>query len=100
MTRADMKKDGAQGGRFNWTVPEDLEVRGGYFFQLKQYVNNATIIASSDSEFQILEKPKPKPETSNTTASSSGTTSRWTETGELASLSGVAALGVLILQNL
>ena len=41
-------------------MPEDLEVHGGYFFQLKQVVNNATITASSDSEFQILEKPKPK----------------------------------------
>ncbi|KAF1974825.1 hypothetical protein BU23DRAFT_598134 [Bimuria novae-zelandiae CBS 107.79] len=53
--------DGARNGTFNWTAPADLEARGGYFFVLRQTVNNATITVMSDSEFQILEKPKPEP---------------------------------------
>lgn len=73
-------------------------MRGGYFFQLKQYVNNATIVASSDSEFQVLEKAKPKP--SSTSGNTSDTTSHLAGTRELASSAGMAALGVFLLQNL
>ena len=50
-------------GTVKWAVPDDLEVRGGYFYVASRKVNNATITVTSDSEFQVLDKPKPKPST-------------------------------------
>ncbi|KAJ4349854.1 uncharacterized protein N0V89_008473 [Didymosphaeria variabile] len=53
--------DNAVNGTVKWAVPDDLEVRGGYFYVASRKVNNATITVTSDSEFQVLEKPRPKP---------------------------------------
>ena len=53
--------DNRDGHKMNWTVPEDMEVHGGYFYVVKQQVNNATIQVMSDSEFQVLAKVQPAP---------------------------------------
>ncbi|KAK7191462.1 hypothetical protein DPSP01_002937 [Paraphaeosphaeria sporulosa] len=53
--------DNAVNGTVDWTVPDDLEVRGGYFYVAARKVNNATITVTSASEFQVLDKPKPTP---------------------------------------
>ncbi|KAF2444920.1 hypothetical protein P171DRAFT_431703 [Karstenula rhodostoma CBS 690.94] len=53
--------DNAVNGTVDWMVPDDLDVRGGYFYVATRKVNNATITVTSASEFQVLDKPKPKP---------------------------------------
>ncbi|KAF9740237.1 hypothetical protein PMIN06_007041 [Paraphaeosphaeria minitans] len=53
--------DNAVNGTVDWKVPDDLDLHGGYFYVAARKVNNATITVTSESEFQVLDKPKPKP---------------------------------------
>jgi hypothetical protein len=82
-------------GTVDWKVPEDFEVRGGYFYVAARKVNNATITVTSASEFQVLDKPKPKPQPSKSPEhNSAGAISPSMGTACSIMLAGLALLGM------